>query len=222
MDKYSLMRQCVTYAEIIACLTGFIYWKKIRDTYWRWFPVYLLAIVIAEGTAKYVDEVLNNRQLNVLIYQFFGIPVQFLFFFWLFYRFFKDNNYTRESKWPLLGVIIYLSAWFVELFFLRGTKLWFFSFSYTVGNVILSVFVLAFFARFINSDKILGYRSDMMFWTCLGVLLYYFGALPYYGLYNTIGGFPEFANIYWFFQMTFSCLMYLFFTIAFIWGKPKQ
>lgn len=216
------MRSCLEIFEIVACIIGFFYWRKIKKTYWKWFSIYLLCIVITENVAMYVDEVWGRRDINILIFQFFGIPIQFFFFFWLFYKYFKENQYSRETKWPFIGGCIYVAAWFIEVLFFRTKEGWFFSFSYTVGNVILSVLVLAFFIRFINSDKILGYKSDMMFWVCLGVLIYYLGSLPFYGMYNTMSNFPEFANIYWFFQMGFNCLMYFFFAISFVCGKPKQ
>ena len=120
MSKYDLIRYTLLIIELLACITGFIYWKKLRGTFWKWFPVYLLVIVIIEIIAPYLDASLNNN-----LYRFFGIPIQFLFFCWLFYQYFEK---LRESKWAIAGIIVYLLAWLIEMFFLTSTQLWFFSF----------------------------------------------------------------------------------------------
>jgi hypothetical protein len=213
-EIYNWIRYGLNFFEILACITGFIYWKKIRNTYWKWFPVYLSVIVGIELTGKVLP-----KDINVILYGYFGIHVMFFFFFWLFLKYFKD---TRERNWPLIGMATYSLAWLMEMLFLKETTLSFFSFAYTFGNVILAIFVLLFFIRFINSDRILGYRSDMMFWVCCGLLIFYLGSLPLYGLWNTLSKkYFDVFNTYWIIHMALNYTMYIFFSIAFIWGKPK-
>lgn len=214
---YEWIRYGLNLFELMACVTGFIYWKKIRDTYWRWFPIYLLVIVCVE-----IMGALTEGDFNMNLYSYFGIPIQFLFFFWLFNRYFKP---LPPVVWTIIATTVYIIALLTELVFLRNETLFFSSLSYTVGNVMLAILVLIFFSRFISSEKILGFKSDMMFWVSLGLLIFYLGSLPFYGLYNTIRDdkkYPGLLNTYWSVQMIFNYLMYTFFTIAFIWGKPKS
>ncbi len=215
MDEFDWIRLGLNFFELLACVTGFIYWKKIRHTFWKWFPFYLLAIICVELTGKFLP-----RGPNVLVYSYVGIPLQFLFYFWLFFKYFE---HSKERKWPLIGMVIYILGWLTEIFFLEGIRSGFFSFSYMCGNVILSILVLLFFIRFINSDKVLEYRSDMMFWVCCGLLIFFLGSLPLYGLWNTLAaGFFKIFNVYWKVHMVFDYIMYICFSIAFIWGKPKS
>jgi hypothetical protein len=220
MSLYQKWTIVLNFFELLACIVGFANWKKIKATYWKWFPVYLAVIVSTEIVAEYIGNILKRKDINAHIYYFFSIPLQFIFFFWLFLRW-SDSG--KEKKWPLIGGAIYVGAWLVELLFLQESQLAFLSFSYTIGNIVLLLLILKFFINFINSDRILGYRSEAMFWVCLGLLIFYLMTLPFFGLWNTMNyKYPDFFNKYWIVQMALDCLMYLLFALAFILGKWKQ
>jgi hypothetical protein len=219
MDIYLKLRIGLNFFELIACVMGFIYWKKIRNSYWKFFPVYLAVIVITELTAEYTGYVAGNWKLTADLYYFFGIPIQFVFFYWLFYKWFEHH---KERNWALTGAVIYLITLLTDILFFNQMKFWFSSLSYLTGNIILLVLIIIFFLKFINSSQILNYRASMMFWTCTGLLIFYLGSLPFYGLWNTlVKKHYDVFNTYWIVQICFNYCMYLFFAFAFIWGKPK-
>lgn len=153
------------------------------------------------------------------MYRYFGIPIQFLFYFWLFRKYFFDS---AQRYWPVAGLIIYVLSWLGEMFFFEKAKYWFMSFSYTIGNIVLLVLIITFFIKFIHSEQILKYRESTMFWVCLGLLSFYLGTFPFYALRNTLfHNYNEVFNIYYHVNFILDYLMYIFFTIAFIWGRPK-
>ncbi|MEO6455863.1 MAG: hypothetical protein ABIN97_17410 [Ginsengibacter sp.] len=205
--------------EFSACITGFLYWKKIRHSYWRWFPVYLGIIVVTELVAEYFLYAKNDLTVNINIYRFFGVPFEFLFLFWLFYQYL---NNTSKNKWPVFSAAIYLICLLIDLLYVGKMKLLFDSFSYTIGNILLLVLLLMFFLKFIKSDDILEYKSSMMFWVCLGLLIFYLGSLPFYGIRTTLyKEYRDFFFVYWYIQYGLNYLMYILFALSFIWGKPK-
>jgi len=195
--------------EAAACIAGFANWRKIRQGYWKWFPVYLLLIVLVELTGIYLVSVMNKPRLNGKMYMYFGIPLQFFFFFWLMAQYLKPY---RENKWPLYGAAIYLLSFIIESGWLKGERFWFSSLSYTVGNMVLLVLILLFFTKFIKSEEILRYRSSTMFWVSVGLLVFYLGSFPFFALRNTL---------YYEYQDVFKVYMYIFFAFAFIWTKPN-
>lgn len=216
MDVYDKLRLALYICEVAAAVTGFIYWKKIRDTYWKWFPVYLLIIAIIETVTESSFQLSNDYEFNAGIHEYFGIPLQFLFFFWLFYK-------NSANRWPLIGAVIYVAVWIADMLYFRDRQLWFLSFSYTIGNIILLILLVMYFIKLVTSDAIMVYRSVMMFWICLGLLLFYIGTLPLYGMYNTLAGkYPTLFNNYWIIAMCLDCIMYLLFASSFIWGKLKS
>lgn len=96
------------------------------------------------------------------------------------------------------------------------------SFSSTVGNLLLLILIWSFFIQLVSSNAILTFRRNMLFWVSLGLLLFYLGAFPYYGLRNILArDFKEVYIIYTYIVYVLDILMYVMFTISFIWGKPN-
>ncbi len=219
MDKYLLLRLLLYLFELGALISGLVHWKKVKQTYWKWFVVYLLVIVLAELSAEYAGTVLKEVKLNIIINIYFSIPLQFIFIYWLFYQ---RSDPAKEKRWPLIGAGIYIISLLFESLYLKNNKLAFSSISYLTGNVILLLLVFIFLFSFINSNEILYYKKSMMFWVCLGLLFFYLGTLPFFGLWNTLANnYPNVFNVYWMVEVSLNCLMYFLFSIAFIWGNPK-
>ncbi len=205
--------------ELLACVTGFIFWSKIKHRYWKWFPLYLSAIFITEIAGDFFLHVKGNLQLNIALYSYFGIPLQFLFFYWLFYQQFKNTN---TSKWPLISAVIYLICLVADLLHINKIELFFESFSYIVGCLFLLVLTLMYFARFMKSEEIMQYKSSMMFWVSIGLLAFYVGTMPFWAFRKYLYvNHKVFFYSYWYIQFGLNYLMYLLFTVSFIWGKPK-
>lgn len=205
--------------ELLACVTGFIFWNKIKSTYWKWFPVYLALIVLTEITGEYFLHIQGNLQLNIAVYSYFGIPLQFLFFYWLFYWQFKNSN---KGKWPLISAAIYLISLLADLLYISKIRFYFESFSYIIGCLFLLVLILIYFTRFIKSDEILKYKSSMMFFVCIGLMVFYVGAMPFFAFRKALYvNHKDFFYLYWYIQFGLNYMMYLLFIVSFIWGKPK-
>jgi hypothetical protein len=205
--------------ELLACITGFIFWNKIKKTYWKWFPVYLFVIVLTEVTGEYLLNVKNDLELNIAVYSYFGIPLQFFFFYWIFYQ---QGKKTNNRNWPLISAAIYFISLVADLLYISKIRFYFESFSYIIGCVFLQILVLIYFSRFIKTDEIIKYRSSMMFWMCLGLMVFYTGAMPFFAFRKTLYvNYNDLFYIYWYIQFGLNYLMYLLFSVSFIWGKPK-
>lgn len=219
MDSRFWIKIILNAFELTALVAGVINWGKVKHTYWKYFVFYCGVILMTELLAKYIGYGLRKPGLNADIYFFFGIPVQFFFFFWLFYRW---SSLWTGKIFALLGLLVYLIAWVLEWLYLREKKMWFSSFSYLMGNIFLLILLVNYFIRFVTSNEILQYRSDMMFWVAAGILVFFVGTLPFYGLRNFL--YYNYRGIFYFYwdaSYFLDCLMYLFFTFSFVWGKPK-
>ena len=77
--------------EIIALIAGLIYFKSIKNTYWKWFVYYLVIIVTYELISSFLFRVLK---IDIVQYMsFFILPFEFIFFFCLFaYQSLKQNK----------------------------------------------------------------------------------------------------------------------------------
>ncbi len=205
--------------ELVASATGFVYWSKIRSSYWKYFPAYLGLLFVTEMAGEYFLFVRNEQNISISIYRFFGIPLEFLFLFWLFYQHFCKS---AIKALPLVFAIIYAVAYPVDLLVVGKMKLPFDSFSYCLGSVFLLILLLLFFLRLSRSDEMLGFKTSIMFWVCTGLMIFYLGTLPFYGLRSTLYyHYRHLFQVLWYIQYALNYVMYLLFTVAFIWGKPK-
>lgn len=205
--------------ELTACITGFCYWNKLKQSFWKWFPVYLAVIFLTEIVAEYFLFVRKDLGVNIAIYSYWGVPVQFLFLYWLFWKHYRSSD---KRKLPLIAAVIYLCALILDLFYVSKVKFFFESFSYTIGCLFLLVLVLIFFFRFTRSDDIISYKSSILFWVSVGVLLFYVGTMPFFAFRKRLYvDHKELFYIYWYTQFVLNYMMYSFFILSFIWGKPK-
>lgn len=205
--------------EATACIIGFLNWKKIKTSFWKWFAVYLAVIAICEITGLFLlyffKETIPSRNL----YNYFVIPLEFLFFYWLYYRYYKDKS---EKKLALASLIIYLPVFVISVIFFDDVTIWLFPFSYLAGIIMLLILIIIFFFRLMRSRQILHFKEDMMFWVSLGLLVFYVVSSPYFGLKQFL--YQKHKDVFWIYyyiQFVVNYLMYLFFCFAFIWGKPR-
>lgn len=217
MNKYDILIIGVNVCELLACLTGIVYWQKIKHSYWKWFVVYLALITLLEATGFYIR--VGLQQNNIALYYWLIVPLEFLFFFWLLGKY---GNGQVQKKWSLVATATYVLCFLIDQIWLQHTQFAFSSFSYCIGNILLLVLIIRFFLTFSTSNDILRYKENGMFWVCLGLLVFYIGSLPFYGLWNTLrNNYPTLFNNYWIVQTVLLYCMYLFFAISFIWGKLK-
>jgi len=202
--------------EAMPVIAGLIYWKNVKNSYFKWFVAYLTYTVVADLSGI---TMVFLKIHNQVFYEYFVIPVEFLFFFWLF---FKSLISAKHKRLPAICAGIYLSGLLIDAVYFARHHLHFYSFSYSIGNLLLLILILQFFIQLISSDELLKYRSNMMFWISTGLLVFYLGSCPYYGLTNTfIAKYYKVFVIYKNIVLALDCIMYLMFTFSFIWGKPN-
>lgn len=212
------MQHILYVLELAACITGFICWKKIKNTFWIGFPFYLAVICAVELTGDYLNYIQDYRFKN-LIYNNFSIPLEFLFLYWVYYKYAEG---IKRKKLVILCSVIYLAGFFLDQVYFKDTNYFFDSFSYSIGNMVLLVVIISFFIQFATGEEILHFKTSMIFWVSLGALIFYLGSLPFYGLYNLlVKKYYDLFITYSYVMYVCNWMMYSFFIIAFIWGKPK-
>lgn len=197
-----------------ACaLAALVQYKKLRNTHWKWFAFYVIFIFLSE---LFSDWFLEHYPLfRQYYFAYFGIPIEFLFLFWL-YSYESLNR--RKLFWVCTAT--YLIS-FIPHLILFGRLRVIYSLNYTVGNLLLLLLVILEFNKQIKTDAILSFKENKMFYINAGVTLFYIGTLPFFSFYGLILKEPDIWNIYYIFFLVANCLMYLLFTVSFIWGKPK-
>jgi hypothetical protein len=200
-------------SEFMAAAVGIIKFKKFRANYWKYFIYYLIFIFLAEMTSEFILG--NFKGARGYFYDFFVIPIEFVFLYWLYgYKSLKNP----KIFWTSSG--IYLLSFIPHLLLFKEISL-IFSFNYIVGTFLLSLMIILEFNKQMKTDDILKFRENMMFYVNTGVCLLYVGSLPYFAFYSLLSQDIARRDNYYIFFMITNILMYQLFSIALLWGKPN-
>jgi hypothetical protein len=214
MDEFqTLLAKSLLWIQFFTMLVALWYWPKLKNSYWKWFVIYLCVIFLVEALSKWGLK--DYPTYKIYLYDFFGIPIQFLFFYWLY-----ANKSLNDKKLFWICVIIYLAS-FLPYFTLFAKSNIVYSLSYTVGNIMLMLLVFLEILKQIKSDKILLFRENFMFYINIGIMIFYIGTLPFFSFYGLILKNDNLWSNYYLFFMVANHIMYLLFISAFIWGKPN-
>lgn len=214
MKLQNFLSDLIVFSEFIAALFAVLNFKKVGNTYWKWFVFYLVFIFCAEFFSMFVLETYTN--FKKYYYNYLIIPVEFIFLYWL---------YACKS---LLNKQLFAACSIIYCFCLVLYVVVFDSFSsisslnYIIGTLLLMILIVLEFKQQIKSDKIIFFKENMMFYINFGIILFYIGTLPFYAfnevLYQKSGSiWIVYSNI-----TLLSCsIMYFLFAASFIWGKPN-
>ncbi|WP_299443861.1 hypothetical protein [uncultured Aquimarina sp.] len=200
--------------EILSALVGLVYLPKLRNSYWRWFSVYLIFIVFQEMIW------LGKRSfLGILdrdYYAYIGIPIQYIFLYWLY-----AYKSLRNKKLFWICSLIYLSNLPLRFFLEDSDQLY--SINIGIGTILLFILVIIEFLKQIKNENILQFWNNKMFYINIGVILFYVGTFPFMVFFDYFKSNHEvIMDGYYVYFLIASCLMYLLFTASFIWGSQKS
>lgn len=215
------LRIMVFMSEWIAAITGFLYWHKIKNSYWKWFAFYLLFVALAD-TGNYIAiEVYKYKKFDEGLFTWAVIPAEFLFFIWFYSRRLKGKTAAWLCKLSYALVIAGLLA--DALLFSGRTDIVFMSFSYTAATIALLIVVINYFVQFTQGDEIMHWKTDPWFYVSIGLFIFYIGTFPYFGLLNTLNKhYHILYDKYTIIMFVLDQLMYYSFATAFICGRMKK
>ena len=209
-----LFTQYLIAAEALAAIAGCLTWNKWKHNYFKWFTIYLVLIFIFELSTHLL--VFFKMTADVSLVNQIVVSIEILFINWFFYK----TLIGSKKKIIVVGATAYITALVLEKTLMDAAGYYFESLSYTMGNLFILVYLILFFIEFVNSEKILAFKKQTIFWIALGMLVFYLGTFPFFGLYNELmKNMDIFMPIAWTATGLNYC-MYILFTIGLIWGKP--
>lgn len=203
----------IKYLELIAALTGSIYYKKYSNSFLKYFLYLLWFIVGLEFTVWAIKECYDATLQNNFIYNV-ATSIQYGYFFLLYY---KSLNTQKYKKWVLYFLLTFIVS--VVINFIWGQKLMitgpFHSYTFTLGAILLIISIALFFAEILNSEKVLYFKRYLMFWISVGLVLFYSGIIPFVLSLNFLPALLSSDSLSIIF-FTLNFMMYTCFTIGFI------
>jgi len=213
MKYQPILFDILLWLEFLSATIGLFYLSQNKNTVWVWFILYLIFIFIFDFFSEEISGFLNIKKQYYFAY--FIIPVQFIFFYWLY----ALKSLKKKSIFWSFSIIYLLSFIPIELYFSKLKVVY--SFNLVVGTILLMFLIFLEFIKQIKNDDILKFAKNKMFYINIGVLLFYVGTLPFFGLYNLLINEIQIWNGYYIYFLISNCIMYLLFAASFIWGKTK-
>ncbi|WP_251040590.1 MULTISPECIES: hypothetical protein [Chryseobacterium] len=213
-DFQKVIQESMFWVEGLAAFTSILSYNKIKNQYWKYFMFYLIFIFLCEAVGKWGDLVMEYNK--AAFYNYFVIPIQFIFFYWLY----AAKSFENRKLYIVLSLLYLVS--FIPSEILFSTDKIMFSLNYTLGCLILMILVVMEYYKQINSSNILSFGKNRMFYINLGVTLFYIGTLPFWTFLTLIREYRGIFNIYFDYFLISGIIMYLLFSISFIWGKQNS
>ncbi|WP_076553708.1 hypothetical protein [Chryseobacterium ureilyticum] len=200
--------------EAIAALVSIIYYNRVKKTPWKYLAIYLVIIFLCESSVKWGEEQL--RIDRILFYNYFVIPLQFIFFYWLYAK-----ESLKKTKLFYIMTGAYLLTYVLRALFFPEKKT-IFSFNYNIGCLFLMALVIMEYYKQVNSSEILNFSKNKMFYINLGVTLFYIANLPFMTFNSLLYKYMEIWDIYFIYFQVSGAVMYILFASALIWGKQNS
>lgn len=220
MTLIELLKNLLLFAEIAAFITALVVYRKFSRSHWKWFIIYLGFIVLAEFLGKLFTRY-NTADAKIILYDYIVIPVEFLFFIIMYWF---ESKPKGKTLFPILAATIYIISIVINFTIFREEKFFIHSFSYTVGTLMLLILSVHYLFQLSTSDAVLTFKTNICFWVSIGLILFYVGSIPFFGMLNTLYTIELKSLFYWLAYSMYivNIAMYCLFIIGLVWHKEKS
>ncbi len=157
MDEVIIFLQnCIIASEGIAAITALVMFHRSKENRWKYFAFYLLIIFLCELFGKWGDFIIEYKKPPY--FNFFVIPLQFLFFYWLY----AMKSFDKPKLFYMISILYLLS--FIPSEYLLQTNQVIFSLNYTFGCLVLLILIIMEYYKQINSSDIINFYKNQMFY----------------------------------------------------------
>jgi hypothetical protein len=213
IEIQKIFSDLLLYTEGFSAVISLLYYKSVKNNFWKFFAFYLIIIFLCEVLGKWWTN--WNIISKAEYYNYLVIPLQFIFLYWLY----AVKSMERKTLFFFLSILYLVSFVPSELYF-KGSKI-IFSFNYTFGSLLMMILVVMEYYKQITSSDIIYFYRNKMFFINLGVTLFYIGTLPFWTFYYPLIEYTEIWNSYFIYFLVSGIIMYLLFSASFIWGKQN-
>jgi hypothetical protein len=162
---------------VIAFLSSLTSFRLDYPFHLKLFSCLLGLTALVEITAGILVYAFNIH--NFWLYNSFALVE-----FWIYGYFYLQIVQTAILKRVLfIFLLIFPIFWGITVFFVFGFTKWN-SYVIIAGSFFSVLFALMYYSRIIASGEILPLRTLPEFWIATGMLIFYLGALPFFGTLN--------------------------------------
>ena len=209
MNLVDFLFRSVLYMEGFALLAGLYFLiRNYRST--LSLLVLYLAIVF---TVEYIN---IDGDDNQWMYNLVGI-CELLFLTIIFYKAIEDSANRKIILGLCLSCLIFIV---IDALFITGTFSKFLTYAFGFESLCISIICSIYLFEMAKTEKVLDQNRDLLYWVCIGLLIFHLCNLPITVLSNTLLEYGDPKTLLSV-QSISSLAMYCCFIIGFIMGKWK-
>ena len=198
-------------AILIAFLSSLISFRLDFPVHFKIFSFLLALTFLVEFFVGFVVKVFHFKN-NFWVYNAFSL-VEFWTFGYFYYQVIRIKLLRRII---FLFLVIFPIFWLITVFFLFGFNIWN-SYVIIVGSFFSILFAIMYYCQVVTAREIQSLRNLPEFWIATGMLIFYLGALPYFGTLNfLIGHYLQVAQSLLKVLVVLDTLMYAMFAYGFL------
>jgi hypothetical protein len=209
------------FIELISYISSLRAFRLDMPVLFKQFSFFLLFIVLVEGFAfSWSRGLYKYTSLGQINHSFYNI---FHFLIYLFYLYFFHSVLKSPGIKYAIKIISAVYIVFVMINLVFGQGLFVLN-SYTeLFNTFIMVFLsISYYYQLLKAEEIVPVRNDLVFWISTGVLIHHLASMMSLFMINIINAFPKGKSQGIYLIVIFSAMvMYLCFTIGFLWTKKK-
>lgn len=190
-------------ALYLSAFIGVVRWKKLWEKGLKFFPMYLIFSVVIELIVYGIGD-----DVRVYAYALYDFVTYFFISFYFYLILDKD-------KLIIVFAMTYLIALLASLIIEEITSP--LKIQSSVGTIIVFIYIVIYFTRLLQSDKVLSFYRLPSFWISVGLLIFNLGYLPV-TFSMTTNRIVSREAVY-ILVTTISILLYTSYTIAFLCKK---
>jgi len=213
-DVLTLLIKIGVSFEVIAAIFSSIFYSKYKNiSVLKYFTFLLWYIVVNELIGLYIR--LYSEYNSAIIHNIYHL-VNFTYIHILLKSYLKNkkNKKIVISFLLLYWIILFINA-FNENYLIDFQRA-----PYIVGALGVVIGILLYFREVLNSEEVLNVKRNLIFWVCVGFLLYFSGNIPFRILRNYYEFLTD-ATLLTLVNLILGITMYLSFIIGFIWSHKK-
>jgi hypothetical protein len=200
--------------EWIAFLCWAINFKKVKETRYKLFTIYLGIIAFAELLNYFFRNTgkgwTNWVNVHVIVF------IQFVFFIW----FLLYNKNENSKRIALLLITIFCTGFVIDMKDAGIHTILFSSLSFGIGSLLLLISIIIALYQMFNKPTTAEHDQTTKYCIIMGLIIFYIGAFPYQNFRNYFWGNAAYYKLAYFMHylsQVFNCIMYLAFAYSVKW-----
>lgn len=202
-------------AIVLSLISCIFKYRKLHPLVIRYFVWFLLFYLLLECYGLYLSshKIRNHWLYNIYIF------IEFNFLNYIYIQTITTSGPRNTIK---AFSLVFPLFFIINIAFIQGIHT-FNTYSYVAGGAAVIVWTCMYFTELLSKPKFSSIIEQPLFWISTGLLFFYLGNIPFYGMINyLLKNHYGIVKNYFVIVLILNVLKYSLYAVGFLCTKPKQ